>query len=277
MSRKLIVTSPAPPGDSDDPAGSSTHADPPRPPSPAPADRRPPVRPTAPAGDGRCHPHDAHHQPPRMRASHRPSGLPAVTPELSAPDAAGANRRRSTPTHTIQPLRKRCPMLPPVASHPTALALLEHARANPDDQLPRLALADFLEEHGEPLVADDLRRSLREERWILFPEEECDRWAPFHGCLNGWFGVVLGSRDALPDSPWLGALAGITIDGSHLAARLRSLFRAASSERLFAISLDGVYWYADTASDAVRGIAGSPNLRNLRSLDLILNCTDSLF
>ena len=48
-----------------------------------------------------------------------------------------------------------------LARHPRVLSLLSGVKESPEDDTPRLVLADFLEEHGDPDRAEFIRIQCR--------------------------------------------------------------------------------------------------------------------
>ena len=103
-------------------------------------------------------------------------------------------------------------MWPECAEHPDALALLRAALADPTDRTPRLALADWLQEHGLDVLAAHVRESCASADWSYIPTEDRGRgrrFAPWDACCDGWIGVNSIPEEgtsALPMSPWLTAL-----------------------------------------------------------------------
>src|SRR4051794_31605614 len=89
---------------------------------------------------------------------------------------------------------------PPAPPRPELVALLGACRDQPDDDGPRLVLADWLEDHGEPERAELVRVQCRlarggaeEDAWLTLHAREREllsqhreRWlAPFN--KPGWF------------------------------------------------------------------------------------------
>src|SRR5260370_143036 len=103
------------------------------------------------------------------------------------------------------------------ASRPEVLALLKEARERPADDAPRLILADWLEEHGDPrgtfvrvqvelarLPEGDPRRAELATRERELLERFADEWlGPFHDAAVQWefkrglLHVRLNTRDFL--------------------------------------------------------------------------------
>jgi uncharacterized protein (TIGR02996 family) len=127
-------------------------------------------------------------------------------------------------------------MWPDCATDPEGPALLRAAAEHPDEDTPRLALADWLQEHGEEEVAGALRTSLQERGWVDFPGGVRDRWKPWNACRNGWPGawcVPLAELAAVPAPAWL---AAVKVDSTRATGReLRKLARLT---RLQSLTLD---------------------------------------
>ncbi|MFM8272360.1 MAG: restriction endonuclease subunit S [Gemmata sp.] len=87
--------------------------------------------------------------------------------------------------------------------HQAVVAAVTH----PSEDTPRLALADWLQEHDEEAVAVAIRASVRDRGWGRFPDTVRDRWSPWNACHGGWPGIIGRTRPGdLPDSPWLTSL-----------------------------------------------------------------------
>src|SRR5262245_33525737 len=136
-----------------------------------------------------------------------------------------------------------------MALDPELLGLLGRCKEHPEDDVPRLILADWLEDHGEPERADfvraqvrlargragvDVRLQLRARRKGLWRRHGRAWLGPWAGAAgSGWFargllhGEVSARRlpalaDALRDSdalPWLESLT-VSLRGEGLAAVL---------------------------------------------------------
>jgi uncharacterized protein (TIGR02996 family) len=72
-------------------------------------------------------------------------------------------------------------------SHPRLLALLEEARLAPDDDGPRLVLADWLEDHGDAARAEFLRLQCHSPR-LAAAQERCRALLDRHG--GAWLGPL---------------------------------------------------------------------------------------
>src|SRR5262245_929354 len=59
-------------------------------------------------------------------------------------------------------------------------ALLRAVCENPDDDLPRLVFADWLDEHGEPKRAEFIRGEIELDRQLGYPDD----YGPKHDLLN---------------------------------------------------------------------------------------------
>jgi uncharacterized protein (TIGR02996 family) len=81
-----------------------------------------------------------------------------------------------------------------LSTSPPVLALLQEAREKPDEDGPRLVLADWLEDHGEPIRAEFIRLQCRlggsavakDERESM--EIRCEQLLDQHG--GGWLGPL---------------------------------------------------------------------------------------
>jgi uncharacterized protein (TIGR02996 family) len=74
-----------------------------------------------------------------------------------------------------------------IDSHPRLLALLEEARLTPDDDGPRLVLADWLEDHGEAARAEFVRLQCHHPRQAA-AQERCQALLNRHG--GCWLGPL---------------------------------------------------------------------------------------
>lgn len=79
--------------------------------------------------------------------------------------------------------------------HPQVLALLSQAMETPEDDAPRLVLADWLEDHGDPDRAEFVRAQLRLAPGVTLPDTEreslrrrSNRLLTRHG--GGWIGPL---------------------------------------------------------------------------------------
>jgi len=79
--------------------------------------------------------------------------------------------------------------LPPLFLSAEGLGLIRTARADPDNALPRLVIADWLAEQGDPVnqvLAEAIRSSLGSGGFKLVPWEVRAKAAPFTGAWRGW-------------------------------------------------------------------------------------------
>src|SRR5262245_49641697 len=90
-------------------------------------------------------------------------------------------------------------MSPPASSRPELLGLLAACKESPDDDAPRLILADWLEEHGEPerarFIRLQLERAATSSRFE--PTSPCDLMLPdaegdLAAAHDEWFSAYAG-------------------------------------------------------------------------------------
>jgi uncharacterized protein (TIGR02996 family) len=74
-----------------------------------------------------------------------------------------------------------------LSCHPRLLALLEEARLAPDDDAPRLVLADWLDDHGDGARAEFLRLQCLSPR-LAVAQERCRALLDRHG--GAWLGPL---------------------------------------------------------------------------------------
>jgi uncharacterized protein (TIGR02996 family) len=97
--------------------------------------------------------------------------------------------------------------LPSFFQSKEGLSLIKSAHAEPGNSLPRLVVADWLSDQGEPVnqaLAEVIRSSLGSGGFKLLPWEIRAKAAPFTGAWQGWLiGRQPGSRDTA-EKYWLG-------------------------------------------------------------------------
>lgn len=173
-------------------------------------------------------------------------------------------------------------------SRPEVLAFLTEVRANPDDDTPRLILADWLTDHDEPergefirlqcrlakMKEDDpQRRPLEEQERSLFATHKLNWLGPLFGVIDRSHGhrglltvqaqtrKLLGRQgEALQDcEEWA------WVDGLHLTGIRLAMPLLRSSSMLSRISFLDLAGNALNAQ-AFQALADSPHLKQLSSL-----------
>ncbi|MGL4553600.1 MAG: TIGR02996 domain-containing protein [Gemmataceae bacterium] len=173
-----------------------------------------------------------------------------------------------------------------MSARPELLSLLEACKREPEEDAPRLVLADWLEEHGEEDRAEFLRLEATSGHargrpafiWLrhLLWSRGCDRWAPFQPALqkNGSAtpdgGLI--SAQATPKAPtsprglrWAGTEAWAWVERLAVSpgpGDLPGLLGSALLETVRTLDLSG----AKLTAGGVAALAGSPRLATLRGL-----------
>ncbi|MFQ3651460.1 MAG: hypothetical protein SNJ75_14115 [Gemmataceae bacterium] len=96
-------------------------------------------------------------------------------------------------------------------NNPEGLTLLEGAKLSPEEPSGRLALSDWLEEQGEQVAAQTLRRSLEKNSWVLLPQNVAERFAPVTHFHQGWPARSIADSELatwlkVPPSPWVASI-----------------------------------------------------------------------
>jgi uncharacterized protein (TIGR02996 family) len=159
-------------------------------------------------------------------------------------------------------------------------AFLAAIVASPDDDLPRLVYADFLDESGDPAAAaraefirvqceldrcsaDDDQRAALQKRERALLRKHADEWTADLRASG-----ILAERDAVERSPvWTfrrGFVAAVVLEAQRFASVSETLFRVAPTVRGVRLR---------HGSGQVQSILGSPNLTRLAELDLSHMCT----
>jgi len=175
-----------------------------------------------------------------------------------------------------------------LSSHPQLLSFLEAARQAPEDNTPRLVLADWLEDHDDPIRAEFIRLQCRLAPGSppLTLTERCDLEAQYQHLLSRHGGVWLGPLWQYWLSPlsWHRGLLATQMPRHLAAADLAeilpwidtALFRITASRnfrRIVALLAEsGInHLYLDvrrglgekTLLEELAGIAESPYLRSI--------------
>jgi uncharacterized protein (TIGR02996 family) len=179
---------------------------------------------------------------------------------------------------------------PECIDHPEGIALVRAAGAEPSDPTPRLALADWLQEHGEEDFAQTIHESHEERDCIRLPDRVCRRWKPINACFRGWPAIeppTVKRLELAAGSPWATALYWL---GSSVKPAELALLSALPN--LVAIDMSGSFapnsafqhlrglkrlaiLNADDAEITDDGVAALSTIKTLRELDLGNYCDES--
>jgi uncharacterized protein (TIGR02996 family) len=152
--------------------------------------------------------------------------------------------------------------------HPQMLAFLEAIREQPDDDLPRLACADWLEEHGDPDRAAFIRVQIEMEN---LPEHN-----PRRDELEDRETALRSAHE----TDWRGALADFTTECTF---RRGFIERIKLGVRQFLENADRLFALAPTVCElqllrvsqsklSMIDLAANPHLKRLRALSLNGSC-----
>jgi uncharacterized protein (TIGR02996 family) len=137
-------------------------------------------------------------------------------------------------------------------AHPLARALLRAAKESPEDDGPRLALADWLEEQGDTARAEFLRLQLRlapASPWALDPEARARARERVQELLARFGGGWLGPLWPVGGS-WHRGLLAVALDRLRLPGHLPDIFPWTDSARLEVPGRDALRWALDLIAGA---------------------------
>jgi uncharacterized protein (TIGR02996 family) len=171
---------------------------------------------------------------------------------------------------------------------------------SPDDDVPRLVFADWLEEHGQQERAEFIRTQCelvklpeghlhrtklearqqellaqQEEEWLAPLRESINDWMFYRGMLGIGVDVeqFLAHAEALTRSPWVHYID--IVDHAVGRTRIEALFASPFLARVTFLNLAGWYCYDDAASllddGQVTMLAASPHVSGVTMLNLRCN------